>query len=471
MISVIDAISVAMTHATLWVKPTFTPSSPARSALSELARSAMPMLVKRRNENRARIASTVVMIAMRCVGVEDVAVEVEAEVERHRQLLRREIGAEPERDGHGEASEQLRQADGDDHQDQARRLREPADDRELDERAEHDRRRPSASGTAIQKSQHRHGDERDGEARGHRAEVGLGEVDDLVGPVDEREAERRERGERTDDDAVDDLVRRDRSSPRSPGGGRTRPSTTSTKMKSSRTHRLSLTFRNDVAARRAHGGAVIGRRTPVRPGSDDFATRLVLLALELRLGLADVEARARTGLTGALAPARRARGRPGGLLASVHVDRAELRAVDIGRDPGEDVALVVLVVGAQVQLRAQEGVVARWRSACRCGTCPGRRASPGWSGPSRRRIRCSPRRRRRRWGCTSGCSPRGPRRRRASRARRRLAAFPPFGSQARPPETRRTSVDRIPRRIGGGSVRFARFPNVCKVGAVHVTVG
>ena len=64
MISVIDAITVAMTHATLWVKPTFTPSSPARSALSELARSAMPMLVKRRKRKRATIATSVVMIAI-----------------------------------------------------------------------------------------------------------------------------------------------------------------------------------------------------------------------------------------------------------------------------------------------------------------------------------------------------------------------------------------------------------------------
>ena len=51
-ISEIVATSVAMTHATLCAKPTFTPSSDARSALSELARSAMPMFVKRRNANR-----------------------------------------------------------------------------------------------------------------------------------------------------------------------------------------------------------------------------------------------------------------------------------------------------------------------------------------------------------------------------------------------------------------------------------
>ncbi len=51
-ISVTAARNAAIIHATLWVRPTFTPSSDARSALSELARSAMPMLVKRRNANR-----------------------------------------------------------------------------------------------------------------------------------------------------------------------------------------------------------------------------------------------------------------------------------------------------------------------------------------------------------------------------------------------------------------------------------
>ena len=63
-ISEIVASSVAITHAMLWVKPTFTPSSDARSALSELARSAMPMLVKRRNANSPTIASSVAITAI-----------------------------------------------------------------------------------------------------------------------------------------------------------------------------------------------------------------------------------------------------------------------------------------------------------------------------------------------------------------------------------------------------------------------
>ena len=62
------ASSVAITHAMLWVKPTLTPSSEARSELSELARSAMPMLVKRRNANSPTIESSVAITAMRSLA-------------------------------------------------------------------------------------------------------------------------------------------------------------------------------------------------------------------------------------------------------------------------------------------------------------------------------------------------------------------------------------------------------------------
>ena len=67
-ISEMVASSVAITQAMLWVKPTLTPSSDARSELSELARSAMPMLVKRRNAKRPRIESSVAITAMRSLA-------------------------------------------------------------------------------------------------------------------------------------------------------------------------------------------------------------------------------------------------------------------------------------------------------------------------------------------------------------------------------------------------------------------
>ena len=46
--------------------------------------------------------------------------------------------------------------------------------------------------------------EEDGERRRHDPEVAGGEVHDPVGPVDERDAEREERGEPTDERALDD---------------------------------------------------------------------------------------------------------------------------------------------------------------------------------------------------------------------------------------------------------------------------
>ena len=130
----------AIIHATLWVNPTFTPRSDERSALSELARSAMPMLVKRRNAPEPDDAEQRDDHADEIVGVEDDRMDLEAEVEGLRQRLRRDdqVVGEPVGQHDREEHEELRQADGDDHQDQARRLGEPTDDHALDHRPEHD---------------------------------------------------------------------------------------------------------------------------------------------------------------------------------------------------------------------------------------------------------------------------------------------------------------------------------------------
>ena len=60
--------NAAIIHATLWVNPTLTPSSDERSALSELARRAMPMLVKRRNENSPAMQSMVTTTPIRSLA-------------------------------------------------------------------------------------------------------------------------------------------------------------------------------------------------------------------------------------------------------------------------------------------------------------------------------------------------------------------------------------------------------------------
>ena len=59
----IVAITVAMTHARLCTRLTFTPRSAARSALLALARMAIPMFVYRRNANSNAVTASVVVRA------------------------------------------------------------------------------------------------------------------------------------------------------------------------------------------------------------------------------------------------------------------------------------------------------------------------------------------------------------------------------------------------------------------------
>ena len=99
--------------------------------------------------------------------------------------------------------EQLREADGRDGEDQARRAEEPADDRELDDRADDDRAgEADEEGEEVVEAGEE--DEVDGERDGDEAEVALREVEDAVGAVDERHAEGDERAEHAEGDALDD---------------------------------------------------------------------------------------------------------------------------------------------------------------------------------------------------------------------------------------------------------------------------
>ena len=103
--------------------------------------------------------------------------------------------------------EELRHADGDDGQDQARRLEEAPDEDELDDRAERDagddrdREREEVGHARAEDQQY-------AERCGDAAEVALGEVDDAVGAVDERDAERDKGGEAADDQSLDQHAER-----------------------------------------------------------------------------------------------------------------------------------------------------------------------------------------------------------------------------------------------------------------------
>ena len=103
---------------------------------------------------------------------------------------------EPERD------DDLRDADRRDREDQARRAEEPAQEHELHEDAEHDRRDEAGRGREIDVPALRRVQEQR-EDRRRLPEVGGREVHDPVGAVDDRDAERDERGEQPADRAAE----------------------------------------------------------------------------------------------------------------------------------------------------------------------------------------------------------------------------------------------------------------------------
>ena len=141
-------------------------------------------------------------------AVEDDPVDLDARVQEGRQLRSDQTGLV---EGPGEEDrhrrEHLRQAQGRDGEEQAGRAGEPADDEELDGGAEDDR--PEHAGARRQpKWPAGHGDEEVHEDDRRRAGVGVGEVDDAVGPVGEGHPDG-DQGRRTaDHEAVDPLPER-----------------------------------------------------------------------------------------------------------------------------------------------------------------------------------------------------------------------------------------------------------------------
>ena len=133
------ARKVAMIHATLWVKSDV--DAEQRRAVGALGARSQRDADAREPEEGAEAddREEVVTTATRSLAWKISGCDLEAEVERRRVRLHRQVGAHEELDRDGEPGQQLREADGDDHQDQPRRPREAADDHELDRRPEHDR--------------------------------------------------------------------------------------------------------------------------------------------------------------------------------------------------------------------------------------------------------------------------------------------------------------------------------------------
>ena len=130
----------ASTQTIVLIRVTGMPSSHARSDDSAAPRTATPTRLNRKKAPRPTAMIGTTIIASDVVAAEHDRVPVEAEVERRREVLRSEV--EPERRGQREldAAEDLRDADRRDGQDEPRRLRESADEHELDDRADDERR-------------------------------------------------------------------------------------------------------------------------------------------------------------------------------------------------------------------------------------------------------------------------------------------------------------------------------------------
>jgi hypothetical protein len=136
-----------------------------------------------------------------------------ADVPFPRQQLRQPFrgGVTPPPAGHEDAEhdEQLIDAEGCHGEHEARRVAESTDEDELDHCAQHDRDRESDD-EPNRVSPSPEDDECHRKRRGHRAQVGLGEVQDAVGSIDQREPDREHRRQQAEHDAPDGLAPRQR---------------------------------------------------------------------------------------------------------------------------------------------------------------------------------------------------------------------------------------------------------------------
>jgi hypothetical protein len=135
------------------------------------------------------------------VRVEHDRLDREVEVERRIDARPQDGRVPPSRQHERGERKQLRQPDGGHREDQAGRAEEAADDHQLDDRTEHGRRHDAdAEREEVVEPAER--DEQVDERDGQHTEVGLGEVQDPVRPVDQRHPDGDERGEAADDDAA-----------------------------------------------------------------------------------------------------------------------------------------------------------------------------------------------------------------------------------------------------------------------------
>ena len=144
--------------------------------------------------------------------MEDDRVDGERQLERRREVLGRRAHVEGAREGQLGGREHGRQPDGDNGENETWSFEEAPDDEQLDDAAQHNRRRHTAEhGQRIGPSPG--DDQQHGERRRYAPQVALREVDDAVGPVDQGDAEGHQRGEAADDDAPHQHAQRRRPEP------------------------------------------------------------------------------------------------------------------------------------------------------------------------------------------------------------------------------------------------------------------
>ena len=199
--------SAASDHTIVWRRLTGTPSEAGPGALSAAARMARPAAAAPQEPAEGEARTGMAMMARERLGAEVEAADRPAHLEAAARTDTVSMASRPNSRGarrwRGRRAPGTR-PDGGDHQQQPGGLGEAAHEAELDDGAEqgaaattHGRpARPATASSSRREHRHQH----------HRqhAEVGLREVEDPVGAVDERHAEGDQRREPADDHAADE---------------------------------------------------------------------------------------------------------------------------------------------------------------------------------------------------------------------------------------------------------------------------
>ena len=204
------ASSPATAHTRVWTRWTGMPRSEARSALVALARTATPSWVRWRNHARATMQMGTTTMAITSLALKTTPPTVKLTSKGASMRGARTRSSVHSRGiSRAQAARIWARPEGRHGEDQPRGVAEPADDQRLDQAADEQRgQQPGGDGQPVapaprrHQHQHQHG--------GDAAEVGLGEVEDAVRPVDQGHAQRHQGGEAADDDAPDEDAGRHR---------------------------------------------------------------------------------------------------------------------------------------------------------------------------------------------------------------------------------------------------------------------